>query len=141
MPTRGAVISHAGGYRSPGQARAQPAAGPSPRFPPSLASLSQNRNTTSSEHRRIPPHTPPTSPLPLPVPTRLSASHRSNEFCPASEPCTMPRLHPSAATRASERGQRSFAASHRSGGVAERRREEKSRRAKLKHLHRHLITD
>lgn len=58
MPTRGAVISHAGGYRSPGQARAQPAAGPSPRFPPSLASLSQNRNTTSSEHRRIPPHTP-----------------------------------------------------------------------------------
>lgn len=110
-------------------------------FPPSLASLSRNPNTTSPEHRRISPHTPPTSPLLLPVPTRLSASHRSNEFCPASEPCTMPRLHPSAATRASKRGQRSFAASHRSGGVAERRREEKSMRAKLNHLHRHLITD
>lgn len=142
VPMRSAVISHAGGYRSPGQARAQPAAGPSPLVSPQpCISLAESEHYIFRAPQNIPPHAPPTSPLLLPVPTRLSTSHHSNEFCPASEPCTMPRLHRSAATRASKRGQRSFAASHRSGGAAERRREEKSMRTKLNHLHRHLIPD
>lgn len=63
----------------------------------------------------------------FPISNPSSTSQSCSEFCPASETCRW--------------GWRGLSESHRSEGITEQGREERSRRAKLSHLHSHRILD